>query len=314
MAPVDPHWLEGLPPIPDSWQLSDENAARLDRMMGRLPSQLRKSAYWTLRVSEVTNEYIAVIPAEGLTPGFQYAGVGFLDPDLDRVDPGTFGVIMYSTVEPTEQQERDIAVLTIEERFRFPVVWRTVFFEEHVSVTSAPGGSVACWARSRIKRPNPREGWLTAAHVVRSSRNNAVFSDGGVGQVVDQASVCIDAAVVSTSQPLTNRSKLTVTPAVPGLAVSFPQLAGGTVSATIWEVASTFGQLSSAHFPLRFAMDTQGVPGDSGSLISSTHGDIVGIYLGSYTSSSAQAVSYPTGGVGLSAEHLEALMGMEFYS
>ncbi|WP_329561998.1 hypothetical protein [Kitasatospora sp. NBC_01266] len=315
MTPIDPEWLRLLP-LPESpgWR-SEGNIARFNQMREVLPEELTPSAYWTLRVCEEFNHQMdsSEWRAAYLPPGFQYAGVGFLNPSIDGYLPGAFGVILYTSDDVPERLRPPFQDVLWVDEIGFLMVRRSVTFEDHVSVTSPFQGSITCWARSRVSDPQPCEGWLTAGHVVRDASGSVDFSDGASGKIIDQASLCIDAAVVDTTNPCSVKSQLTVRPAVPGTKVSFPQLAGGTVTSDIWDVASTFGQMGSAHFPVRFAMGDYGVGGDSGALVSSNPGDIVGIYLGRYQAS-IRGVKYPIGGFGLSAENLQEVMEMEFYS
>lgn len=247
---------------------------------------------WSLLVSDREEE---VWERSRQVPGFRWSAVGLLHPEVDRWFDDyapAFGVILYAEDEDTEQAEpqRGLAF----DEIKLPVVVRHGRYSEQRAI---PHGRLACWSTSRN---GLRSGWLTARHVADHAGMAAV------GQVVDRAPECLDAALVNVGVAGAGAVQQLATPAVgSGVDIEFAALR----SATILDVATNLGVQRSSRFPVRFSVNVAGVPGDSGSLIVGTPcGDPLGLYLGAFTSATGRQ-----SGIGLALTQIEYFMDLEVY-
>ena len=301
-----PESLERLPAEPAERRLAD---SRLAERAADLTDELRRSLGWTLLLFDRLPEVMEF--ARGI-PSFSYAAVGFLHPEVDEAlahsDLVPFGVVLYAEAGDHAQRFRGELVTRLEfaeTDVRLPVVARYGVFELHATAPTLPNGRIACWATSRGGLIN---GWLTAGHVA----DDPAFQT--VGTVLDRGPLAIDAAVVDIGQYAQQAAPVTAyTTLCAGLPIdmdlSSPQ------SGTVLDVAGTFGIMRSPRFPIRFATNIHGVPGDSGSLVTETQwaGDPLGLYLGEFTPSNPPA-NYPmTAGFAQSIAQLEAIMDLEVF-
>jgi hypothetical protein len=305
---VNREWLLELPHVPDRQEWStDERRSYFARARDGLRDDLLlRSLYWTLRIGEEARQWAEL---EAL-PGYQWAQIGFLAPNADSQGDastaGRFGLLVCCDDPTAEQRLWDRPVWV--DGVSWPILVKPALYEPNVQVAGPYGGCTAGWARSR-RSTYPRDGWLTASHVVPSN-TTIYFSDGGTGTVVDRGGTCVDAAIVGTSSPPTMTRWLTPAYALTaGRAVELHDQSGRSVPMTIATVDATLGQAVSRHLPLRFSLDGYGQPGDSGALVDDpTNGEFAGLYLGRY-------VDYRSGGpplgIALAAHYLSELMDME---
>ncbi len=217
-----------------------------------------------------------------------------------------FGLLLCCDDPGAQQRLLDREVET--DGVSWPIGVLPAWFETHIRIDGPGQGCVACWARSR-RAERPREGWLTAGHVV-PSHETIWLSDGSYGRVVDRGGVCVDAAIVSTTNPPVGMSRATpATAMVAGCLVELHDQDGRALQMTINGVDGALGASASQHLPLRFSLKGHGRPGDSGALVDDpANGEIAGLYLGQY-------VDYLRGetvfGIALEADYLTALMDME---
>ncbi len=307
---IDKGWLEALPPIPRSSDLGLSHRHRglfVDGSETLQDQLLTRSLYWTLRIAEEAESWQWV---ERL-PGYQWAHIGFLERSEDSSASRqgfNFGVLAFCD-DPISRETWRLTEFGID-GFSFWVNILPGWFEPHVQVATPSQGCVTGWAVSR-RSSAPRQGWLTAGHVAPSATDIG-FSDGGVGQVIDRAGGCADAAVVSTTQLPTNLVPAMIAKALTaGREVRLYDQFGQTLETTIHGVDPALGVTPSKHWPLRFSLDDHGQPGDSGALVDDPSNDeVVGLYLGRYHDYIGEGASL---GLGLAADYLTSLLDMEVF-
>jgi hypothetical protein len=275
-----------------------------------LPQDLQISVGWTAAAGAADSE-IAALAAD--VPLFSYSAVGFLDEELDPSLRGSglppFGVILYADDPVFNGSDIPSDTLRVL-RFRdidtvLPVIVRRGIWQQHRSRQVPPpptqGAQLACWATSRA---GARQGWLTARHAAAQ----------GLGTLVDAATECTDAALVSVgpapwiSQPASAAYRSLAA----GVSAEI-HLSQGAVTATVLDVSSDFGIFKSPKFPLRFSLTQAGISGNSGAYISEgSSGQPLGLYLGAFLPASA-AKGHAPSGYGLAVYQLESMMNLEVY-
>jgi len=280
-------WIEGLPEGPALRRI--EEAPDLE-LWPEISQSETVGLGWSLLVEDRAEILLERAPA---IPGFRWASVGILDPEVDRGLESSrqeFGIVFYA--EDPRAEPALLEVVEVDEA-RLPIVLRPITYEEHGAVPALPDGAVACWATSA---GGAREGWLTARHVAL----------GGGYKMADCGRECIDAALIDLGNVGSGYPARAVRPS-PGIPVE--ALGPHRLTATILDVAIDLGISASAYFPLRFTTSRPGAPGDSGSLIvADPCGEPTGIYLGA-----ARLDNGGEAGVGLAITQLEKLMEMEVY-
>ncbi|MGP8002022.1 MAG: hypothetical protein ACLPKI_32590 [Streptosporangiaceae bacterium] len=273
--------------------------------MADLPPDLQISVGWTAAASAADSD-IRALAAD--VPFFSYAAIGFLDEDLDpsfqRSGFPPFGVILYGDAIPGLVDE-PLRVL----RFRdadtiLPVVVRRGTWQQHQSRQATPpvvtGGQLACWATSR---GGSTQGWLTARHAAPA-----------LGTVVDTATECTDAALVSVGQaPLVGNPPTSAYRSLAAGVNAEMHFSAGSLTGTVLDVSSDFGMFNDPKFPLRFSLSQAGAPGNSGAYVTeASSGDPLGVYLGAFLPANAQP-GQPASGYGLAIYQLESMMKLEVY-
>lgn len=305
---VNREWLLELPRVParEAWGTDERRSYFARARDGLQDDLLARSLYWTLRFGEEAQQWAEF---EAL-PGFQWAQVGFLQQDFAAPDDpgpgGHFGLLVCCDAQlpDTPLLGRRVEVGGVS----WPIRVLPALFEPQVQVAGPYLGCAAGWARSR-RATYPRDGWLTASHVVPSN-TTIYFSDGGWGTVVDRGGICVDAAIVATSRPpASTRPMRPAFALAAGRSVVLHDQVGRALPMTITTVDPTLGVAASRHLPLRFSLDGSGQPGDSGALVEDpVNGEFAGLYLGRY-------VDYRSGspalGIALAAHYLAELMDME---
>jgi hypothetical protein len=319
---IDPRWLEDLPRVPEvreeqGWR-SEVTEAVYRVLVAGVDDSLRVlSLYWTMRLAEESERWHSI--ATGL-PGFFGSEVGFLavDESSPLVDRGRVGVtLLYDDPASGSNAEASPPLLLDPEndvrlgRYSFPIVTQPATFTPQLHISN-PLGSVACWAKARASSQQPREGWLTAEHVL-SGGTTVTFSDLTPGTLVDKAGGCADIAVVSppdkSSAPATPL-RLSPVPTM-GTVVNLYDQTGASKTATVKGINDTFAGTPSKSLPVTFSMDDHGTSGDSGSFIEDVKTkDFVGMYLGTYNDKLGTGSKL---GVGLAALYVAGLMDMECY-
>jgi hypothetical protein len=146
-------------------------------------------------------------------------------------------------------------------------------------------------------------------------RSVVAFSDGGSGRLLDQFGECVDAVVVSSTNPhLEHMPSRASWPLVAGQPLYITDSPGKHVPVSIMDVDLNLGVLRSALFPIRFSTDWSGQPGQSGALIiEPIQEEPAGSYLGVLR----PTITSPAGGTAIgfaqSCYQLETATGMEFY-
>jgi hypothetical protein len=264
----------------------------------------RRTLYWSVRLFlELRPRYIELARQ---VPGFWQFAVGFLNPISEG---NRFGVIALARAKTEFQEPIFLKPLRVRGE-SFPVVVRNIEITEHAFPTGHPsGGTSTCWAKSRKSSSNPIQGILTAQHVVGSQIGANVIVGNSNEKVIDVAPSCIDAALVSSSQPSFTTSMNTVAAVAPWSNVEFTGAASRTLTTTVTATTDQLGILQSPEFPVRVILAHPGRPGDSGALVIDQN---TGHGVGLYVAKAIDAANRPCG----IAQHLEQvvqIMDMEVY-
>ncbi len=270
-----------------------------------LPQDLQISVGWTAAASAADSDIRAQAADVAF---FSYSAIGFLNEDLDASFRGSglppFGVILYADALPGVPDEplrflrfRDVNTV-------LPVVVRRGTWQQHHTRQAPPpvmtGGQLACWATGR---GGSTQGWLTARHAAQA-----------LGTVVDAATECTDAALVSVGQtpPVGNLSTSAYRSVAAGVSAEI-HLSQGSLTAMVLDVSSDFGMFNDPKFPLRFSLNQVGVAGNSGAYITeAVSGDPLGVYLGGFLPANAAPSQAPSG-YALAIYQLESMMNLKVY-
>jgi hypothetical protein len=297
-------WLDDIPPpARGQWRSMYSNLWN-ERTRGELLSMdagLLASWYWSLRLSES-------VPRNGVeprTPGYQWSAVGLILPT--ESDIGRFGIIQYVDAQVAQNdslRQREPIVL---DGNAFPVIERAITITLHAnrSIRIPRIGSVSR-ARTRVGTDYQREGWLTAAHVVKGYQK-VEYDDSSKGSVMDRAPGCIDIALISDQSLSPSMQSLPILQAVTaGIQCSFTGLSGSH-HGHVTDVTTSLGVLTASAMPVRIGLSQYGSCGDSGSRVDAQNGTVIGNYLGSY-----EDVNGNTAGLSQSANQLRVLIQAEY--
>jgi hypothetical protein len=273
--------------------------------MTDLPPDLQISVGWTAAAG-AQESAIRALAAD--VPFFSFPAVGFLNENLDRSLAGSglppFGVILYAEAVPglTDEPLRQLPFRDVDAIL--PVVVRRGTWEQHQWTQASPpavtGGQLACWATSR---GGSTQGWLTARHAASV-----------LGAVVDAATECTDAALVTVGQaPIIGNPATSAYRSLAAGVNTQMHLSQGTITATVLDVSTDFGIFKDPKFPLRFSLNYTGVAGNSGAYITeASSGDPLGVYLGAFLPANAQP-GQAGSGYGLAIYQLESMMNLKVY-
>ena len=270
-----------------------------------LEEVLRRSLYWTLRLTLASESVLPVVRA---TPGFRHLAFGFLDPEFEG---DAFGVIIFAarSFQRTERPTESAGAIKVD-GYEFPVVVRRILETPHQAVPSPSGGTGACWARSRINANPIGPGILTAKHVVGNVLGVPIMlSCGCTGRLDDVGPDGIDAALVTSSCSRAGRQVMPRQLVAPWMDVYVEGESSGRRHTKVTAVSDTMGILNSASLPARVFLASAGRGGDSGAIVAEARSDDpVGIYMGGYSNPAGQV-----GGIAQHAYQVTQLMDMELY-
>jgi hypothetical protein len=288
--PVDPYWLESIPPPPPSAVFDDRALAeRLDSgrqfLDARGLAELYPGFAWSLAIA---NEADQLRRIQAAYPFVERLSTGFAEPQIDERPPG-LSVIVYASPpqDLLESGELHDAYLETEpvvsNGVEFPVLVRISSPELQVSLTSPSAAMLAAWTTVH-RNTSPQSGWLTAFHAVGNKHARVMYDDGSRGRVVESFGECMDAVVASTSSGipggLSSISALDVLPI--GLTLQVTDQHGTTLSPALTDVDVNIGLISYIKAPIRLTYDwATSAHGDSGGLVCDANsGQPVAMHLG----------------------------------
>jgi len=213
-------------------------------------------------------------------------------------------VILYADAVPGFQAEPLQVLRFSDVETVLPVVVRRGTWQQHQWTQApppmTPGAQLACWATSR---GGASQGWLTARHAA-----------SGLGSLVDAATDCTDAALVSVGPaPLVSKPATAAYRSLAAGVSAEMHFSQGPLTAMVLDVSSDFGIFKSPKFPLRFSLNQAGISGNSGAFITEVSaGQPLGVYLGAFLPASAPPGQTPSG-YGLAIYQLESMMNLEVY-
>jgi hypothetical protein len=244
-----------------------------------LPEEQQLTLYWAMRLMDAAEQQ--GIPRR--IPGFRYLRSGFLDPAEGANEIADFGLkVVAAPIESgTDAPPADLPPLTVDGH-RFPVI-----VEHPVEIVHGPAvlpttGSTGCWAYSRVSTGRRGPGLLTAKHVVDQALDGRVaMSDGHFATVVDMAPDGVDAALVSSGEPV-GVTRLEVQQLVaPWTDVEFVGARSVIPRTKVKDITDTRGIYSTSLLPVRVFLGAYGARGDSGALIREVStGRAIGVYMG----------------------------------
>ncbi|NKX56593.1 hypothetical protein [Arthrobacter mobilis] len=269
----------------------------------------RRAVGWTIALSLAEDQFRSL--ARRL-PFFDYAAVGFLnelvDPSFRYGEFPSIGIILYTNEQEAAEVPAVDALRPVRVRDAyFQVVVRRGRREPHHWPQAAPpltaNGQLACWATSRNGQV---QGWLTAAHAA-----------AGLGNVVDWATECTDAAMVDVgwAPPQALQAVTAYTVSInTGAHLHLGQPpAPLPVRAKVLDISSDFKMYKDPRFPVRFSLSAAGQPGNSGAFITeAVSGEPMGIYLGGFWPLGTPA-ALPALGYGLAIFQLEKMMDLQVF-
>lgn len=272
--------------------------------------QMRRSRLWTYAIlAELGAGRVVPNPAEVrlqtllprsgvLASGWlsEQISVGFLDPDYEAF---AFGLVIASPFATRSQVVGEIQFPRLDASF--PLAVRAVAADPHAVPRILGIAAGACWA---IDNQGPTVGFMTCRHAVahRMVGMTVPLVGGGATRVERKAPPTIDAAFLSATPPMAGLTPLRL--------FRSPTAGDATTIATpaaieyrsVVGVTGALGMLHQPLMPVLILLDRACQAGDSGSLVSMTSGEGVGIYAGEFAGATVNGQAGQTVGY---AQHLE---------
>jgi hypothetical protein len=283
---IDPSWLERIPePNPDAIgdpRLRESVYSGLRRLEELQLDELSPGFVWSMLAGQEGAQLAAINAGYPFVARISF---GFVDPNIDRADPG-LAVIAHicppvSPFGPEDLQNLlgylppgAIFIENGPERIMFPVVPRVSVQDPQVALASPSTAMLTAWMKIR-RSTTPKEGWLLPFHAVRQTYGAAPglsvsYDDGSTGTVIDSLGNCIDAVVASSSNPPSLTQSCDADNVLPpGLTVRVTDQYGAVWTQTLMDVDVNIGLIGYQKAPIRLTYDwSSSTPGDSGALIS----------------------------------------------
>ncbi len=284
--PIDPSWLARIPePNPDAIndpRLRESVYSGLRRLHELQLANLSPGFVWSMLAGQEGAQLAAINAGYPFVARISF---GFVEPDIDRADPG-LGVIVHvcPPVSPFGPEDLPsllgylppgaIFIANGPERTAFPVVPRVSLQDPQVALSSPSKAMLTAWIKIR-RSTTPKEGWLLPFHAVRQTYGAAPglrvsYDDGSTGTVIDSLGNCMDAVVASSSNPPAHTNSCRAEDVLPpGLTVSVTDQSGTMWSQTLMDIDVNIGLVGYQKAPIRLTYDwSSSTPGDSGALIS----------------------------------------------
>ena len=301
MAKLEDFTITSLLPVATGRVVLPENVSRAeyDTRFGSLDSQRERDIY---RMTTACQAAIENLHYDRNWPGFEGASYGFIPVGENTVIPNGIassnGYVFGAAIKILPRGEAAQFVEIVEYgNLQFAVVFNAMRSILHVANPTYPTGTGACWAKSLRSAIKPAsDGVLTAAHNVKGVHltGSVSMSDPGSWYLGDRRTCKIDAALVVKAGCIPgSASRLTVRD-YPLATQSFTFTgvgSGGTITGKIQHSVPNPTSFNEAH-PLRLYLETFGVHGDSGALVTdSSSGEGLGIYIGSLANPGSGVVS-----------------------
>jgi hypothetical protein len=280
----------GLPPESLVTSIDVEAAVRFSTS-----DVLVRSYLWSQAILRAGLESGVVIPA-----GFTHFSAGFVSLPLqvpivsslpaDLSVGGNFSFGGYVLTRSTPGPEQQFQILRIGDR-TFPIIAVSGQIELHGSPPSPLSASATCWVKNHSGINPWQTGILSCRHVVAgltlgasvALTPSASHSQPTSASLAEIDESTIDASVLEIDPAYwpPGLSPLTlISPAAPGQAVEFTGRFTSRKTGTVLRVFHNSGYVGNL-FGQRLIIDSHGVAGDSGSLLSDAGGkNGIGIYMG----------------------------------